>query len=251
MQSSSGSDSAVIPLAFCALLCEAWLGARVAQESSRPAAHVRSTRARRARVHGVVLGVVGRRGRLGSRSSEAQNPALDALRRHARSRDASRPRRGRSRSRAFGLLALLSLLASRPRRCDGPRKSHGDARDASSQRHPPRRSRRSRATRRARRSPCSASSSASRRSSSSLRSASGASSFVGGKIDSFGANTLYIFPQPAQASGATSKSTGRITEDDGKAIAREAVSVAGVAPLLDRAARSSTATRTCRRRSSA
>ena len=58
---------------------------------------------------------------------------------------------------------------------------------------------------------------------------SGASSFIGGKVSDLGSNLLYIFPQPTQASGARGKASGRLTEDDGKAIEREAVSVAGVA----------------------
>ena len=60
----------------------------------------------------------------------------------------------------------------------------------------------------------------------------GASSLVGGQIDSFGANVIFISPQPTQQSGARSKATGRLTEADGRAIAREAVSVAAVAPFL-------------------
>jgi putative ABC transport system permease protein len=61
---------------------------------------------------------------------------------------------------------------------------------------------------------------------------SGASSFIGGKVSDLGANILYVFPQATQASGVRAKSVGRITENDGKAIAREAVSVAGVASML-------------------
>jgi putative ABC transport system permease protein len=62
--------------------------------------------------------------------------------------------------------------------------------------------------------------------------AGGASAKVGGEIDSFAANALFINPQPVQASGAKSKWTGRLTEADGKAIAQGAVSVSGVAPWL-------------------
>ena len=61
---------------------------------------------------------------------------------------------------------------------------------------------------------------------------SSASAQVGGKIDSFAANALFVFPQPTQSSGARQKTSGRLTEADGRAIAREAVSVAGVAPFL-------------------
>ncbi|HEY8087526.1 MAG TPA: ABC transporter permease [Polyangiaceae bacterium] len=55
---------------------------------------------------------------------------------------------------------------------------------------------------------------------------------IGGVIDSFASNALYVHPRPVQASGARSKSIGRLTEADGRAIAREAVSVSGVAPWL-------------------
>jgi putative ABC transport system permease protein len=55
---------------------------------------------------------------------------------------------------------------------------------------------------------------------------------IGGEIDSFAANALFVWPQPVQASGARSKVVGRLTEADGRAIAREAVSVAAVAPFL-------------------
>jgi putative ABC transport system permease protein len=62
--------------------------------------------------------------------------------------------------------------------------------------------------------------------------AGGASAKVGGQIDSFAANALFINPQPTQQSGARGKVTGRLTENDAKAIAREAISVAEVAPWL-------------------
>jgi putative ABC transport system permease protein len=55
---------------------------------------------------------------------------------------------------------------------------------------------------------------------------------VGGEIDSFAANGLFVWSRPVQASGARGKVTGRLTENDGRAIAREAVSVASVAPFL-------------------
>src|SRR5215472_2778119 len=57
--------------------------------------------------------------------------------------------------------------------------------------------------------------------------ASGASAEVGGQIDSFAADALYIHPQPTQRTGARGKSTGRLTENDSKAIARDAVSIIG------------------------
>ena len=61
---------------------------------------------------------------------------------------------------------------------------------------------------------------------------SSASDQVGSKIDSFGANALFVFPQPTTTSGARGKITGRLTESDGRAVARDSVSVAGVAPFL-------------------
>ncbi len=62
--------------------------------------------------------------------------------------------------------------------------------------------------------------------------AGGASSMVTGEIAGFAANAIFVNPQPVQASGARSKATGRLTENDARAIAREAVSVANVAPFL-------------------
>jgi putative ABC transport system permease protein len=58
------------------------------------------------------------------------------------------------------------------------------------------------------------------------------SSQIAGQIDSWSANGLFVFPRPVQASGARSKFIGRLTENDGRAIAREAVSVSAVAPWL-------------------
>jgi len=62
--------------------------------------------------------------------------------------------------------------------------------------------------------------------------ATSATAAVGGAIDSFASNALFVFPAPVQASGARSKGVGRITEGDGRAITQEAVSVSGVAPWL-------------------
>jgi putative ABC transport system permease protein len=62
--------------------------------------------------------------------------------------------------------------------------------------------------------------------------AGGASKEVGSSIEGFAANALFINPQPVQSSGARSKSTGRLTESDAKAIVREAVSVDKAAPFL-------------------
>jgi len=62
--------------------------------------------------------------------------------------------------------------------------------------------------------------------------AESASDNVGSQIDNFGSNILFINPQPTQQSGARQRTSGRLTEADGKAIAREAVSVSNVAPFL-------------------
>ena len=62
--------------------------------------------------------------------------------------------------------------------------------------------------------------------------AEGASSQVGGQIDSFAANALFISPQSVQNSGARGKVTGRLTEGDAKAIQREAPSVSAAAPFI-------------------
>ncbi len=65
--------------------------------------------------------------------------------------------------------------------------------------------------------------------------AGGASQSVGDQIDSFAANALFINPETVQQSGARARGTGRLTENDGRAIARDAVSVANVAPWLSTA----------------
>jgi putative ABC transport system permease protein len=62
--------------------------------------------------------------------------------------------------------------------------------------------------------------------------ASGAAGEVGGQLDSFSANAIWISPETTQTSGARNRATGRLTENDGKAIAREAVSITAVAPYL-------------------
>ncbi len=51
-----------------------------------------------------------------------------------------------------------------------------------------------------------------------------------GEISSLGANIIYIFPQATNASGAKQNQSGRLTEADGIAIAKEAQSVADVTP---------------------
>jgi len=58
------------------------------------------------------------------------------------------------------------------------------------------------------------------------------SAAVADKIDSMSSNAIFVWPRPVQASGARSKFVGRLTDDDGLAIVREAVSVADVAPFL-------------------
>lgn len=62
--------------------------------------------------------------------------------------------------------------------------------------------------------------------------AGGASASVGDQIDSFASNALYVNPESVQQSGVRDKTLGRLTEGDGRAIAREAVSVTHVAPWL-------------------
>src|SRR6476661_1567923 len=62
--------------------------------------------------------------------------------------------------------------------------------------------------------------------------AGGASASVGNQIDSFASNALFINPENVQQSGVRSKTVGRLTEADGRAIVREAVSVTHVAPWI-------------------
>ena len=62
--------------------------------------------------------------------------------------------------------------------------------------------------------------------------AEGASTQVGGQIDSFAANALFINPMSVQNSGVRGKVTGRLTEADAKAIQREAPSVSAAAPFI-------------------
>ncbi|MCS6898671.1 MAG: ABC transporter permease [Myxococcales bacterium] len=59
----------------------------------------------------------------------------------------------------------------------------------------------------------------------------GARERIAQQIEEMGSNTLYIFPQPTQTSGAKSKGVGRLTEADGRAILREATSVVALAPF--------------------
>jgi putative ABC transport system permease protein len=62
--------------------------------------------------------------------------------------------------------------------------------------------------------------------------ASSATDLIGNAIDSVAANALYVSASPVQMSGARSRGVNRLTEADGRAIARDAVSVSGVAPWL-------------------
>jgi putative ABC transport system permease protein len=55
--------------------------------------------------------------------------------------------------------------------------------------------------------------------------ASGATAQVGGQIDSFAAEALYVHSRPTAHSGARGKVAGHLTEADAKAIGRDAVSV--------------------------
>jgi len=57
---------------------------------------------------------------------------------------------------------------------------------------------------------------------------------IGSRIESLGSNFIIVFPQMSNASGARGAQGGgvRLTEDDGKAIKRESVSIAAVAPVL-------------------
>ena len=56
---------------------------------------------------------------------------------------------------------------------------------------------------------------------------------VSGEIEQLGSNVLFIFPQTTQTSGAKAKATGRLTENDAKAIVRESISVTSSAPYLE------------------
>ena len=62
----------------------------------------------------------------------------------------------------------------------------------------------------------------------------GVRDYVGASIQAVGSNVLIIFPQSAAASGAKGAQGGgqRLTEDDAKAIQREAVSIANTCPNL-------------------
>ncbi len=62
----------------------------------------------------------------------------------------------------------------------------------------------------------------------------GARAHVTDQVQSFGSNFIIVFPQSSNASGAKGKQGAgvRLTEDDGRAILRESISVATLAPAL-------------------
>ena len=60
--------------------------------------------------------------------------------------------------------------------------------------------------------------------------AAAATDMVGGQVDSFASNAIFVNPRPAQGGGR--RNSGRLTESDARAIAREAVSIDHVAPFL-------------------
>lgn len=62
--------------------------------------------------------------------------------------------------------------------------------------------------------------------------ATGVQQQVLGRISNLGANVIFIWPQPTQNSGVRNKDSGnRLTENDARAIARDASSVADVVPF--------------------
>jgi putative ABC transport system permease protein len=54
---------------------------------------------------------------------------------------------------------------------------------------------------------------------------------IGSSIESLGSNLLYIFPRSTNVSGAKGVSSGRLTEQDGDAIASDAPSVKAITPF--------------------
>src|ERR1700722_9839691 len=63
--------------------------------------------------------------------------------------------------------------------------------------------------------------------------ANGATAMVSGQLAGFAANAIYVRPQNTQQSGARAKTSGRLTEADGRALAREAISLSGVGFWID------------------
>jgi putative ABC transport system permease protein len=60
----------------------------------------------------------------------------------------------------------------------------------------------------------------------------GARDSVGHQLDSIGTNLIFVWPDRTVASGARSKGGGRMTEEDARAVMREAVSVANYHPQV-------------------
>ena len=60
----------------------------------------------------------------------------------------------------------------------------------------------------------------------------GARDSVGHQLDSIGTNLIFVWPDRTVASGARTKGTGRMTEEDCRSVMREAVSVANMHPQL-------------------
>ncbi len=52
-----------------------------------------------------------------------------------------------------------------------------------------------------------------------------------GSISNLGSNLIYIFPQSTQSSGIRDKDSNRLTESDGRALLRDATSIADVVPF--------------------
>ncbi len=60
----------------------------------------------------------------------------------------------------------------------------------------------------------------------------GARDSVGHQLDSIGSNLIFVWPDRVAVSGARAKGAGRMTEEDGRAVVRESVSVRGYHPQL-------------------
>ncbi|HEX7664790.1 MAG TPA: ABC transporter permease [Polyangiaceae bacterium] len=60
----------------------------------------------------------------------------------------------------------------------------------------------------------------------------GARDSVGHQLDSIGSNLIFVWPDRVAVSGARTKGAGRMTEEDGRAVVRESVSLAGFHPQL-------------------
>ncbi|MEO8798285.1 MAG: ABC transporter permease, partial [Polyangiaceae bacterium] len=60
----------------------------------------------------------------------------------------------------------------------------------------------------------------------------GARDSVGHQLDSIGSNLIFVWPDRVAVSGARAKGAGRMTEEDGRAVVRESVSVRAYHPQL-------------------